>query len=182
MSNRPKAVALAVAAAVLCVALVAGCSSSGKSTPTTVPEKGFEIATPDGTASLSLSGDLPPGWPSEFPVPDGADVAGSGTLSNSTSTGLVALFTVSGDPSDTYDFYKSNTAYTVTSSSSAGVGRAYVGTVQFTGSVNGSVTLAGRNSKSYLAIVLKTATDATTTTGIEGTTTTVATASTLAAG
>ena len=86
---------------------------------------------------------------------------------------MVAVYSVSGDPSDTFDFYKSNTAYHVTSSSSAGLGSAFVGSVQFDGAFTGSVTLAGRNSKTYLAIVLKTSTEATTTTVPGATTTTV---------
>jgi hypothetical protein len=183
MSKRPKALALAGALA-LSLALGAACGSSSKSsTPTTRLENGFEIATPDGQAVLSLNGDLPAGWPSDFPVPDNADVAGSGSLSNSSDAGMVAVYTVSGDASATYDFYKKNTAFTVTSSSSAGIASAFVGTVQFEGAFNGSATLAGRNAKTYLAIVLKTSTQATTTTGVgETTTTAVPTESTLAAG
>lgn len=180
-----------IVAALLPLALFASCSSSGKSsTPTTIKESGFQIATPDGTASMSLDGKLPPGWPSAFPVPSDAKVAGSGSLGNSENTGMVAVYTISGSASDTFDFYKTNTAYTVTSSSSAGVGSAFVGTVQFDGAYTGSATLAGRNAKTYLAIVLKSTTGATTTTGagdttttgIGDTTTTVPTESTLAAG
>jgi hypothetical protein len=183
MSKRPRVLALA-AAVVLSLAFGAGCSSSSQSsTPTTRLENGFEIATPDGQAALSLNGHLPAGWPRDFPIPDNADVAGSGSLSNSRGAGMVAVYTVSGHASDTYNFYKTNTALTVTSSSSAGFGSAFVGTVQFEGAFTGSATLAGRNAKTYLAIVLKTSTEATTTTGVGATTTTaVPTGSTLAAG
>jgi hypothetical protein len=153
--------------------LVAGCSSSGKSsTTTTRKEAGFDIATPDGNASLSLNGNLPAGWPSDFPIPSDAKVAGSGSLSGSSEGGMVAVYTVSGDASNTYDFYKSNTAYTVSSSSSAGIGGAFVGSVQFDGAFAGSATIAGRNSKTYLAIVLKRSSGSTTTTGVGETTTT----------
>ena len=192
MSRHIRARALVVAvAAVLSLALLASCSSSGKSsTPTTIKENGFQIATPDGTASMSLNGQLPPGWPSAFPIPSDAKVAGSGSLGNTKDTGMVAVYTISGSASDTFAFYKTNTAYTVTSSSSAGIGNAFVGTVQFDGAYTGSATLAGRNAKTYLAIVLKTSTGATTTTGVGDTTTTgvgettttVPTESTLAAG
>jgi hypothetical protein len=179
---RARGLTLAVAA-LLPLALLAGCSSSGKSsTPTTIKETGFQIATPDGTASMSLDGKLPPGWPSAFPIPSDAAVAGSGSLGNAEKTGMVSVYTISGSASATFDFYKTNTAYTVTSSSSAGVGSAFVGTVQFDGAYSGSVTLAGRNAKTYLAIVLKTSTGPTTTIGVGDTTTTGPTESTLAAG
>jgi hypothetical protein len=169
-------------AALVPLALFASCSSSSKSsTPSTIKESGFQIATPDGTAAMSLDGKLPPGWPGAFPIPSDAKVAGSGSLSNSEKSGMVAVYTISGSASDTFDFYKTNTAYTVTSSSSAGVGSAFVGTVQFDGAYTGSATLAGRNAKTYLAIVLKPSTGATTTTGVGDTTTTGPTESTLAA-
>jgi multisubunit Na+/H+ antiporter MnhB subunit len=174
VANRTKAVALA-AATVIALALGVGCSSSDKKsseTTTTRKEAGFTIATPDGTASLSLNGSLPDGWPSDFPIPDNADVAGSGSVGGASSGTMAAVYTVSGDPSDTFDFYKTNTAFHVTSASGGGVGNAFVGSVQFDGAFTGSVTLAGRNSKAYLAIVLKTGTDATTTTVAGETTTT----------
>jgi hypothetical protein len=152
------------------LALTAGCSSSSKSSPTTTTRKesGFQIETTDGHASVSLNGKLPEGWPADFPVPDDATVAGSGSVGGATSGTMVAVYRVSGDASQTYDFYKNNTAFHVTSSSSAGLGSAYVGSVQFEGAFNGSATLAGRNSSTYLAIVLKSAADVTTTTAPGG--------------
>jgi hypothetical protein len=85
---------------------------------------------------------------------------------------MVAAYTVSGDASVVFDFYKTNTAFHVTSSSSAGLGSAFVGTIQFDGGFTGSVTLAGRQGKTYLAVVLKGSPGATTTTGVGETTTT----------
>jgi hypothetical protein len=171
-------------AALVTVALGASCSSGGgkSSSTTTRNEARFDIATPDGTASVSLNGKLPPGWPSGFPIPTDAVVAGSGMIGLPSSTTLVAAYTVSGDASATYDFYKTNTAFHITSSSSAGIGSAFVGSIEFDGAFTGSVTLAGRNSKTYLAIVLKTSADVTTTTGVGETTTTIAGAETTTTG
>jgi|tagenome__1003787_1003787.scaffolds.fasta_scaffold20982259_4 hypothetical protein len=175
MATRTRMLALCTAA-LLTLALGAGCSSDSKGSPTTTTRKeaGFQIATPDGNASVTLNGDLPAGWPTAFPIPDDADVAGSGSVSGSDSSTMVAVYSVAGDASDTYDFYKSNTAFHVTSSSSAGIGSAFVGSVQFDGAFTGSITLAGRNARTYLAIVLKTGAAATTTTlsGGDETTTT----------
>jgi hypothetical protein len=179
VAKRTKAVALA-GATMMALALGAGCSSGSdkksSETTTTRKEAGFSISTPDGTASLSLNGTLPDGWPSDFPIPEDADVAGSGSVGGADSSTMAAVYTVSGDPSDTFAFYKTNTAFHVTTASGGGAGSAFVGSVQFDGAFTGSATLAGRNSKTYLAIVLKTGTDVTTTT-VAGETTTTATVS-----
>ena len=81
-----------------CLVAAAGCSSSSSSstagpattaaspaTTTASPTpkiwaKNFQVSTPNGQVSLSLDGQLPPNWPSQFPVPAGAKAAGSGSL------------------------------------------------------------------------------------------------------
>ena len=180
MSQRKRMLGLA-ATALIAVGLLAGCGSSSKSsstTTTTPANKGFSISTPDGSASLSLNGNLPPGWPSGFPVPSDAKAAGSGSLGGSSSGGMVAVYTVSGTPSDAYNFYKTNSALDVTKSSSAGLGGAFVGTVQFKGTYSGSANIVGRNSTTYLVVVLKSAATPTSTAA----STTVANGGTLAPG
>jgi hypothetical protein len=167
MSIRKRGLAL-TATAILAVGVLAACGSSSKSgdhtTTTAAPNKGFDISTPEGSASLSLNGNLPPDWPSAFPVPSDATAAGSGSLANSSSGGMVAVYTVSGTPSDAFNFYKTNSSLDVTKSSSYGVGGSFVGTVQFTGTYSGSANIAGRNSTTYLVVVLKSADGSTTTT------------------
>ena len=93
----------ALVATLLAVAVLGGCSSSSKSssTTTTVPNRGFSISTSEGQATLSLNGNLPPNWPSAFPLPTDATAAGSGSLAGPDRSRLVGVFTVSGDPSDT---------------------------------------------------------------------------------
>jgi hypothetical protein len=156
-------------ATTLCIAVLlmgaAACSSddddSAKNTTTTA-NRGFEVQTPDGQVSLSLSGQLPPNWPDDFPVPDGAEPAGSGSLGGSSSTSLVGVYSSSGSPQDTYNFYKDNTELTVTSSSSVGSGSAYLGTVQFTGDFGGwVVTLPYDNGSLIVAYLSQSVTDAT---------------------
>jgi hypothetical protein len=155
-------------ATTLCIAVLlvvaAACSSdddSAKNTTTTA-NRGFEVQTPDGQVSLSLSGQLPPNWPDDFPVPDGAEPAGSGSLGGSASTNLVGVYSSSDSPQDTYNFYKDNTDLTVTSSSSVGSGSAFLGTVQFTGDFGGwVVTFPYDNGSLIVAYLSQSATDAT---------------------
>jgi hypothetical protein len=151
---------VAVAAALLVP--VAACSSKAKtttaaSTTTTTADssnKTFQITTADGQISLSLDGQLPPGWPSSFPVPSGATAAGSGSLANSSKGKLVAVFTASGAAEDAYNFYKGSSAFTVDSSSAIGAGPAYVGTVAFSGSFSGRVSVISRGSQTTIVVVL----------------------------
>ena len=151
----------AITVAVWALALFAGCSSSsevsGGNSPATsaAANKDFNIATPEGSASLSLDGNLPPGWPSGFPVPNGATPAGSGSLRNSSSDLMIGAYTVAGTPQITFDFYRASTDYAVTQSKNVGVDDAFLGTVQFSGAYAGSVTTTGHGSNTYIVIVLK---------------------------
>jgi len=171
----------------LLAAAAVGCSSSSKkSTSTTTSTSGgnktFQIQTPEGQVSLSLDGKLPPNWPTEFPVAPGASPAGSGSLGNTSKTTLVGVYTTTGSAEDAFNFYKSTSAYDVDSSSSAGIGSAFVGSVEFSGSYKGSATIASLSGTTYIVIVLETGgTNSTTTTNTTGvtTTTTVATTTTI---
>jgi len=174
MSTYSRTIA-AFAITALALTLLVGCGSSSKSdknTSTTTANKGFDISTPEGQASLSLNGNLPPGWPAAFPIPTGAEAAGSGSLGGSSSGAMVGVYTVSGSATDAFNFYKNSTDLTVTQSKNVGAGSAFVGSVQFSGTYDGSATVAGRNSSTYLVIVLKTSGSATTTTLASATTTT----------
>ena len=145
---------------------LAACSSSSKSSSknSNNSTNGLHVETPSGQVSLSLNGQLPPNWPSSFPVPNGAKVAGSGSLVNGEAGAMVAVYTTSESPSDTYNFYKSNSSLTITSSKSAGGNNAFLGSVKLGGQYPGSsVTVAALSGSTYIVIVLKPASTTTTT-------------------
>jgi hypothetical protein len=171
-------VTVAVLSATVVLAVV-GCSSSGTKDSTTTTtsttsastNRSFEVSTADGQVSLSLDGNLPPGWPDTFPVPDGASPAGSGSLAKGGSGKLVGVFTGTMSPQDAYDFYRSSTAYTVDGSQAVGAGPAYVGTVTFSGSYKGRVTVLSKGGSTTIVVVIDAGSDANTgDTGSSGTT------------
>ena len=155
---------LAVGLLLGCLVAAAGCSSSSSSTAspattTTSPTatstaKNFQVSTPNGLVSLSLHGQLPPNWPSQFPVPSGAAVAGSGSLGGSSSAALVAAYTTSESPSDAFAFYKDNSKLTTSGERSVGVGEHYIGRAKITAPYTGSVTVVSHSGTSYIVIVL----------------------------
>jgi hypothetical protein len=158
------------ALAVFGVVLLAACSSSSKSSSndsgrnTTTTTKNLSVQTPDGEASLSLNGQLPPGWPSSFPVPSGAQPAGSGSLANQSQGVMIGVYSTSDSPQDTYNFYKTNSSLTVTSASSAGVGDAYLGTIKLGGSYSGSSVVITSTGSTYITITLTSGSSSSTTT------------------
>ena len=147
-----------------CVVAAAGCSSSSSSTAspattTTSPTatstaKNFQVSTPNGLVSLSLHGQLPPNWPSQFPVPSEATVAGSGSLGGSSSATLVAAYTTSESPSDAFAFYKDNSKLTTSGERSVSAGATYVGRAKITAPYRGSVTVLSHSGATYIVIVL----------------------------
>lgn len=147
-----------------CLLAAAGCSSSSSSTaspattkasPTpTSTAKNFQVSTPNGQVSLSLDGQLPPNWPSQFPVPAGAKAAGSGSLGGSSSATLVAAYTTSESASDAFAFYKDNSKLTTSGQKSAGAGSRYVGSAKITAPYTGSVTVVSHSGTTYIVIVL----------------------------
>lgn len=154
----------AVLIATMAIGLVlgaVGCSSDSDSTAATTTtaanNKNFQFSGDDGEVSLSLNGQLPPGWPSSFPVPSGATPAGSGSLGNTTEGVMIGVFTASGSPEDTYNYYVSNAGLTVDSKKSVGVGGAYLGTVTFSGTPSGNVTVLPKDGETLIVITLKTA-------------------------
>ena len=147
-----------------CLVAAAGCSSSSSSTASpattaaspaaTSTAKNFQVSTPNGQVSLSLAGQLPPNWPSQFPVPAGAKAAGSGSLGGSSSATSVAAYTTSESASDAFAFYKDNSKLTTSDQKSVGTGAHYVGTAKITAPYTGSVTVVSHSGTTYIVIVL----------------------------
>lgn len=146
-----------------CLVAAAGCSSSS---PTASPattsaspapastNKNFQVSTPYGEVSLSLDGKLPPNWPSDFPVPSGAQVAGSGSVAGSSSATRVAVYTTSQAPSDAFAFYKDSSTLTTSGARSVGVGSAFVGSAKITAPHTGSVTVVSHSDTTYIVAIL----------------------------
>ena len=155
---------LAVGLLLGCLVAAAGCSSSSsspaspattKASPTaTSTAKNFQVSTPNGQVSLSLDGQLPPNWPSQFPVPSEAKVAGSGSLGGSSPATLVAAYTTSESAPDAFAFYKDNSKLTTSDQKTAGAGARYVGRAKITAPYTGSVTVVSHSGTTYIVIVL----------------------------
>jgi hypothetical protein len=148
---------VALALVPVAVVGVVACSDSDSSSDntTTTSNRGFEVNTPEGQVSLSLSGQLPPNWPDDFPVPSGAEPAGSGSLGGSSTAGLVGVYSTDASAEDTYSFYRDSTELQIDSSTSVGGGSAYLGTVQFSGEFNGSVVVLPYGDQSLIVVLLR---------------------------
>ena len=149
-----------VSAAVVCLITLfaTACGSSSKSSTSSESSKGnFSITLPDGQASLSLTGALPPGWPSDFPVPPNATVAGSGSIGGKATTRLVAVFSYSMAAADAYHFYTQNANVHVSDADSAGVGNSFIGKMTLDSPYKGSLAVVGRNNTTYIVVELETA-------------------------
>ena len=103
--------------------------------------------------SFSLDGQLPQNWPSQFPVPEGAKVAGSGSLGDSSSATLVAAYTTSEPPSDAFTFYTDNSKLTTSGRSPVGPGSRYVGRAKITAPYTDSVSVITHSGTTYIVIV-----------------------------
>lgn len=146
------------------VLVAAGCSDDGGSdsgsgsdrstTVTTAKDanRSFSVDTPAGTVSLSLDGELPPGWPSDFPLPKQTKVAGSGSLVDGGEGTMVAVYTSKQSAKDVYDFYTGQSSLRPSDGKSAGIGDAFTGSLKIA-DPSGSVTVVGRDS-TYLVVVL----------------------------
>ena len=155
------ALVLVSVGAVACSSDSSGSSGGGDKTTTTSKPKNFNVQTPEGEASLSLDGKLPPGWPSSFPVPRGAKAAGSGSLVNDSKDVMVAVYTTSESAADAFSFYTGRSSLNPTDTTKVGVGSAFLGSVKISGEFTGSVTIAGAEGDSYIVIVLQPATTTT---------------------
>jgi hypothetical protein len=172
---------LAAAAVLSLVAAFAlgACSSSSKSesgTPTTTSNQSLSVDTPEGQVTLALNGALPPGWPSDFPVPDGSTPKGSGSLANDTHNFMIGVYTSSQSPRDAFDFYSTNSSLTVSSHRSIGVGSTFLGQLELGGKYAGSsvVVLPGGDG-SHIVITIKPAASGGTPTSAPATSTSAST-------
>ncbi len=159
-------------------------SSSGSATTTTakgsngtVP-KSFSVSVPEGDVSLSLDGQLPPSWPSSFPVPDGAEPAGSGSLAKSDSGVQIGVFGTSQAAKDAFAFYSGNSSLSPSNVKSTGIGSAFVGTLTLGGSWEGTVWVGGLDGTTYIVVILTGSSGAGGTTGTSAATTSTTAAST----
>jgi hypothetical protein len=151
---------LAVVVSCLGALVLGACSSSTKSTESstttgaTGASRTFAVTTDDGQVSISLDGELPPNWPDDFPVPDGAEPAGSGSLGGTERTVLVGVYSASGAARDTFDFYTSSPDVTVESSSSIGSGTSFIGTIETSGEYAGRITVLSHDDQTLVVVVL----------------------------
>ncbi len=157
------------AVALSVIMLLAACggdddSKSSSNTTTTVSNTNLNVETADGQVSLSLNGKLPSGWPSDFPVPDGATPAGTGSLVDGGSGARIGVYKSSQAPADVFDFYKNNTSLAITASASAGTGDKYVGTIQLGGDTPGNVTIVSAGNDTNIVVTLTSESSSTTTT------------------
>lgn len=157
---KPRSSALLALLAAVPASLLVACSSDDAAstttttTTTTTAPRNFQVSTPQGQVSLSLDGELPPGWPQDFPVPDSAQAAGSGSLGGSDSAVRVAVFDTSESGQDTMDFYADNKDLETKSPSVAGAGENFVGSVELVSPWTGSVTVLSREGSGYLIVTL----------------------------
>ncbi len=136
--------------------------SSGDSATTTqkdsasasITSGGFDISTPEGQVSVSLNGDLPSGWPSDYPLPERTDPAGSGSLADTSSGVMVGVFTSKESGQDAYDFYTGESSLDPSSQSSAGGSSNFLGSMTTGGSYPGSVTVGEVDGSTYIVVIL----------------------------
>jgi hypothetical protein len=67
---------------------------------------------------------------------------------------MVGVYTLSGSAQDAYNFYKNDSQLTVTSSSSVGSNKAFIGMIKFEGSYKGSVTVGNVGDTTGMVVVL----------------------------
>jgi hypothetical protein len=168
MSMRARII-VASALVIVTSATAPGCSSSGSSsksgTGTTGKNKTYELSTSEGQVSVSLDGQLPPNWPTGFPVAPGAKAAGSGSLAGKSERVMVGVYTLSGSAEDAYTFYKNNSNLTVESLQSVGAGNAFVGTVKLGGTYSGLVTVGDIGGTAGIVVILDSGASTSSTTG-----------------
>lgn len=131
-------------------------SSTATTTATTAKTaKTFSVSTPSGQVSVSLDGTLPPSWPTSFPVPSDATVAGSGSLGGSSSTTMVGVYSTGAAPQAAFSHYTSSAGLTTSDARTLGAGSAYVGTANITAPYTGSITVISWSSRTYIVVVIE---------------------------
>lgn len=170
-------VATAILIAVLATAGLGACSSdsssdSSSASTSTGPSSastssdGFSISTPSGEVSVSLNGELPPGWPSGFPPPKKTEAAGSGSLAGSSSGVMIGVFSTTESGTDAFAFYTGESSLKPSSEKSAGGSSNFLGSMDIGGSYDGSVTVGEVSGTTYVVAILNSdgATNSSTTT------------------
>lgn len=146
--------------AVLALVTFVGCSGetdaedTSTSTTTVVASGSFEVATPDGQVSLSLDGDLPPGWPDDFPLPADTEPSGSGSLGDESSAVLVGVFTTTLSGPDAFSFYVEDDELELGAQTQAGKDDRFVGSAELVSPYEGSVTVLSREGSTYVVVLL----------------------------
>lgn len=160
---RIRNVVVATVAVVALSLTAAACGSSDTAatttTTTTKAARDFEVSTPQGTVSLSLDGKLPSSWPKDFPLPDSAEPAGSGSAAQTDKGLQVAVFTTKESTTDTLDFYENDSELKTDKRSFAGAGSNEIGSLDLVEPFTGSVTVLSREGKGYLVVTLSGGTD-----------------------
>lgn len=128
---------------------------SPKSAPGGSGSKSFSVETPEGHASLSLDGELPPNWPKDFPAPKQSEVAGSGSLAGESSGAMVGVYTTRQSATDVFDSYKSNGELEPSDVKSLSPGSAFVGRMEIGGEYDGSITVTSVDGTTHVVVVLK---------------------------
>jgi hypothetical protein len=139
----------------LAVCTVAGASACTSSSSSDKSRSHFEISTADGQVSVSLDGRLPPGWPTNVPVPSGAEPAGSGSLVGKSNGFMIAVYKTTDSPQQVYDYYTTEPSITLTSKSSVGSGSTFVGRVQMTAPVTATTTIFPHDNETLIAITMR---------------------------
>jgi hypothetical protein len=132
-----------------------GDSAERESTTTEEPRE-LSVSTPEGEVGLNLDGELPEDWPEDFPLPDDAEPAGSGTLARSDEGVMVGVFTTGESGKDAFEFFTSDETLEPSDQKSAGLGSGFVGSVDIAGEFEGSVTVAAAGDTTYIVVVLTT--------------------------
>ena len=114
----------------------------------------FEVSTPQGQVSLSLTGKLPPNWPSNVPVPPGTRPAGSASLVGKSNGIKAGVYRTRQSPQQVYDYYTSQPSITTTSKSAVGSGSNYVGRVSITAPITANITIVPYQHGSAIVIAI----------------------------
>jgi hypothetical protein len=157
-SSRSTLTALALVAALVVGGAACSSDDDDAATTTTTTEAsrpGFSVETPAGQVSLSLDGELPPGWPDDFPLPEGAEPAGSGSLAGDDSGVRVGVFSTAEAPDEAFAFYTGESSLEPAEPRQVGIGDRFVGSVRIGGDYEGSVTVAGSSDTTYVVVVLE---------------------------
>jgi len=162
---RPLTVLCALSLGIGVFAACGSSSKSGSGPSTTTSNRSLSVDTPEGQATLALNGALPPGWPTDFPVPDGSTPKGSGSLNNDTHDVMIGVYTSTTSPRDAFDFYTSNPNLTVKTKRSVGIGSTFVGQLELGGAHAGtSVVVVPGGDGSYVVVLINPGSASTTTT------------------